>query len=87
MCKLRKNLTITTTNTKTIVSIYDIKQPRTTPTPYPGHGMCIVYSYRATAMQPANNQPYKEGKMLSLGSRPESIIAFQDLLFTSVATW
>ena len=31
--------------------------------------------------QPANNQPYKDGKMASLGSQPESIIAFQDLRF------
>ena len=33
------------------------------------------------SQQPGNNHPYKDGKKPSSGSRLESIIAFQDLLF------
>ena len=38
------------------------------------------------SQQPAINQPYKDGRMPSLGFRPKFIIAVHDLtLFTSVA--
>ena len=41
---------------------------------------------RATANNQLTINP-KDRKMPSLGSRTESIIAFQDLHFTSVAAW
>ena len=43
--------------------------------------MILVRASNQLTMNP------KDGKKASLGSRPESITAFQDLHFTSVATW
>ena len=64
-----------------LVSIHDTVQPHTTSSSLlameSAHNLWL-YNY---CQQPANNQPYKDGEMSSLESRPESIIAFQDLRF------
>ena len=45
-----------------------------------------LWLYEATANNQLTINP-EDRKMPSLGSRPESIIAYLDLRFTSVATW
>ena len=47
--------------------------------------MCVmIFGHN---QQPVLNQPYTWKKVCPKGSWPEPIIAFQDLCFTSAATW
>ena len=50
------------------------------------HNKGLICNTFGPRQQPANNQPYKDGKMHSLGSRPESIITFQDLRYLDTCT-
>ena len=73
--------------------IHERTQPLTTPTPYwlwmvmvyppwfHSHNIYILCGYRITASNQQTNNP-KDGKIPSLRSQPESIIAF-----TTVTTW